>query len=197
MRRLRHTLTYVYAVTSGRSSLSYGARQGSSTKHITGIAGATDPERQLVVGGEPVPGRREHHELLHGPLDDTLADELYAASAVLGTALQLPADRWPRDRTAFDTYWADAVAALDVGDDARAVARDLLHPRHVPLWVRAGLPLGRTLTAGLLPASVRDAYGLPLHPRRFARAVWVARLVTRLTPRLVRELPSRRLLARS
>jgi uncharacterized protein (DUF2236 family) len=88
----------------------------------------------------------------------------------------------------------DAVAAAEVSDEARAVARDLLHPGRVPLWLRAGMPLGRTLTAGLLPASIRDAYGLPWHPRAFARAVRAARLAARLTPRRLRELPSRRLL---
>ncbi len=54
--------------------------------------------------------------------------------------------------------------------------------------------MSRTLTAGLLPASIRDAYGLPDRPRAFRRAVRVARLAARLTPRRLRELPSRRLL---
>jgi uncharacterized protein (DUF2236 family) len=86
------------------------------------------------------------------------------------------------------------VAALEVTDDARGVARDLLHPRRIPLWLRVGMPLGRTLTAGLLPASVRDAYGLHHDPRAFRRAVRVARVASRLLPRRLRELPSRRLL---
>jgi uncharacterized protein (DUF2236 family) len=55
------------------------------------------------------------------------------------------------------------------------------------------MPLGRTFTAGLLPASVRDAYGLPWRPRRFAAAVRTARVAARLTPRRLLELPSRRL----
>jgi uncharacterized protein (DUF2236 family) len=194
MRRLRHTLAYVYAISIGDAQ-QVRRVAGFVDRAHAGVPGATDPDRQLWVAATLYRVGVDVHELLHGPLDEALADELYAASALLGTALQLPADRWPRDRAAFERYWADAVAALEVGDDARSVARDLLRPRRVPLWVRAGMPLGRTLTSGLLPASVRDAYGLPWRPRAFARAVRLARLAARLTPRRLRELPSRRLLA--
>lgn len=194
MRRLHHTLAYVYTVSLGDAA-QVRRVAGFVDRAHAGVPGATDPDRQLWVAATLYRVGVDVHQLLHGPLDDALADELYAASALFGTALQLPPERWPRDRAAFERYWTDAVAALEVGDDARAVARDLLHPRHVPLWVRAGLPLGRTLTAGLLPASVRDAYGLPWRPRAFSRAVRVARLASRVTPRRLRELPSRRYLS--
>lgn len=192
MRRLRHTLGYVYAIGLGDAGQVRDAAGFVDRAHA-GVAGATDPDRQLWVAATLYRVGVDTYELLHGALDAGLADEIYAASALLGTALQVPAGRWPADRAAFERYWRDAVATLEVGDDARSVARDLLHPRRVPLWVRAGMPLGRTLTAGLLPASVRDAYGLPWRPRAFRRAVRAARLAARLTPRRLRELPSRRL----
>ena len=193
MRRLRHTLGYVYGVTLGdERQLRHAA--GFVDRAHAGVPGATDPDRQLWVAATLYKTGVDVYDLLRGPMPPALADEVYAVSAGLGTSLQLPSGLWPADRVAFERYWMDAVAALEVGDDAQAVARDLLHPERVPLWIRAGMPLGRTLTAGLLPASVRDAYGLPWRPRAFARAVRVARLATGLAPRRLRELPSRRLL---
>jgi uncharacterized protein (DUF2236 family) len=193
VRRLRHTLGYVYAIMLGDAETVRRAAGYVDRAHA-GVPGATDPDRQLWVAATLYRVGVQVHELIRGPLPDDLADELYAASAQLGTALQLPAHGWPADRAAFDRYWTDAVQTLRVGDDARAVARDLLNPRRVPAWVRAGMPLGRTLTAGLLPASVREAYGLPFRARSFRRAVRVARVAGLVTPRRLRELPSRRLL---
>lgn len=193
VRRLRHTLGYVYAIMLGDPEAVRRAAGYVDRAHA-GVPGATDPDRQLWVAATLYRVGVQVHELLRGSLTDDLADELYTASAQLGTALQLPGDHWPADRAAFERYWADAVQTLQVGDDARAVARDLLHPRHAPAWVRAAMPLGRTLTAGLLPASVREAYGLPAREGAFRRAVRVTRVATRITPRRVRELPSRRLL---
>ena len=195
MRRLRHTLGYVYAVTLGEPPQVRHAAGFVDHAHA-GIPGATEPHRQLWVAATLYRTGVDVYELLRGPMPPALADEVYTASAGLGTALQVPPGLWPADRAAFERYWMDAVATLEVGDDARAVARDLLRPGRVPLWVRAGMPLGRTLTAGLLPASIRDAYGLPDRPGAFRRAVRVARLAARITPRRLHELPSRRLLAR-
>ena len=195
VRRLRHTLAYVYAVSVGSPEQLRRVAAMVDRAH-TGVPGATDPARQLWVAATLYRVGVQVHELLHGPLPDDVADELYESSAALGTALQMPRELWPAGRAAFDRYWAEAVERLEVTDDARAVARDLLHPRRVPLWVRAGMPLGRTLTAGLLPTSIRHEFGMSADPRAFRRAVRVARLATRLTPRRLRELPSRRLLAR-
>lgn len=194
MRRLRNTLSYVYAVGLGTDEQARLAAAFVDRAH-TGVPGATDAHRQLWVAATLYRLGVDSHELLWGPMPDALADEILAASATLGTALQLPAGLWPTSRAAFDTYWADAVETLEVTDDARAVARNLLFPRRVPLWVRTAMPLARTLTAGLLPPSIREAYALPHEPRAFRRAVRVARLAVRLTPRRLRELPSRTLLA--
>jgi len=58
------------------------------------------------------------------------------------------------------------------------------------------MPLVRTLTGGLLPERLAAAYGLPRHPRRYRAAIAVVRVLARITPRRLSELPSRRLLAR-
>jgi uncharacterized protein (DUF2236 family) len=88
---------------------------------------------------------------------------------------------------------------LSVGEEARAVASGILHPARgtVPWWVRAALPLGRLMTAAMLPDEVRDAYRLPRRPRRERAALALVRALARLTPRRIRQLPSRLLLLAS
>ncbi|MFC5502850.1 oxygenase MpaB family protein [Lysinimonas soli] len=195
MRRLRSTLSYVYAVGLGTDAQAALAA-GSVDRAHHGIPGAMDAQRQLWVAATLHELGREVHELVHGPLAPQLADEIYAASGRLGTMLQLPPEAWPADRAAFAAYWADAVAGLEVTDEARGIARELLHSRAAPWWIRAGLPLARVVTAGLLPPTVRDAYGLAHHPARYRTAIRFVRVLVRVTPRRLRELPSRRLLAR-
>jgi uncharacterized protein (DUF2236 family) len=195
LRRLRTTLGYVYAISLGTDR--QGERMaGLVDRAHAGVPGANDGEHQLWVAATLYRVGVDVHERVRGPLSESVADEIYAAFERLGTALQVPPGSWPADRAAFQRYWTDAVAALEIGDDARTVARQLLRPRAIPWWTRPAMPLVRTLTGGLIPESLAAAYGLPRHPARFRMAIGVVRVIARLTPRRVSELPSRRLLAR-
>ncbi|MDP9026133.1 MAG: DUF2236 domain-containing protein [Actinomycetota bacterium] len=195
MRRLRNTLSYVYAIGLGDEEQQQLATRYVDARH-RGIPGAQDAEHQLWVAATLHEVGRTVHEQVHGALAPDVADEIYAAGARLGTMLQLPEDAWPASRAAFAGYWAAAVAGLEITDVARATAHELLHSRAIPWWSRPAMPLVRTVTGGLLPESVREAYGLPHHPRRYRAAIGFARVLVRVTPRRIRELPSRRLLAR-
>jgi uncharacterized protein (DUF2236 family) len=193
MDRLRNTLRYVYAVGLGSAQQSRQAAGAVNRAHAR-VTGARDADRQLWVAATLHRVGVMVHEAVAGPLPAALADEIYAAGERVGSALQLPPGVWPVDRAAFDRYWTDAVAALEIGDDARGIARDLLRNRAIPWWTRPAMPLLRVVTSGLLPPSVREAYGLPWHPRRYRAAIGFVRALRRVTPRRLRELPSRRLL---
>jgi uncharacterized protein (DUF2236 family) len=190
MRRLRHTLAYVYSIGLGEPGQAAGAARAVNRAHAP-VPGAFDADHQLWVAATLYAVGVRMHTLLFGRMSPPLADEVYARSEQLGTALQLPGDHWPADRAAFARYWKDAVARLEVTDEARAVAHRLLHPPVAPFWLRLAMPLGRVVTAGLLPASVREAYGLPDEPRKFRAAIRLLRVLARLTPRRVRALPAR------
>jgi uncharacterized protein (DUF2236 family) len=194
MRRLSNTLSYVYAVGLGSEAQSELAARFVDRAHA-GVDGARDADHQLWVAATLYEVGRSVHEQVHGPLEPHVADEVYAASARLGTTLQLPDGAWPKSREAFAEYWAAAVAGLEVTEPARGVAHELLHSRAVPWFTRAAMPLVRILTAGLLPPLVREAYGLPHHLGRYRVSLAAARVLVRITPRRLRELPSRRLLA--
>jgi uncharacterized protein (DUF2236 family) len=195
MKRLRNTLSYVYAVGLGSEAQTALAARFVDRAH-SGIQGARDVDHQLWVAATLYEVGRSVHEQVHGALQPDVADQVFAASARFGTTLQVPDGLWPASRAAFAEYWAGTVAALEVTDEARGVADELLHSRAIPWFTRPAMPLVRALTAGLLPPAVRDAYRLPSHPRRYRAALRVARVLVRVTPRRLRELPSRRLLAR-
>ena len=194
LRRLRHTLAYVYAVQLGSPDQRARAARRVDSAHAH-VAGARDPEPQLWVTATLARTGMQVHELLHGPLSPELAAEVHTASADLGMSLQLPAEAWPADRAAFDRYWNTTLPTLEVGDDARAVAAELLAARAAPWWARLMLPAAREFTAVLLPPVLRAAYRLPDHPRRGRAAVVFAQVLVRIAPRRLRELPARRLLA--
>ena len=113
---------------------------------------------------------------------------------MVATTLGVPAADWPKNRAAFDEYWGSA--PLEIGDDARSVARELLHPTSGPLWLRAAMPTVRVVTAGLLTPELREAYVLPLDQKRFDRLVRFARTVYPRLPEWIRHAPKRHYLKR-
>ncbi|MFC0680800.1 oxygenase MpaB family protein [Lysobacter korlensis] len=189
--RLRTTLSYVYAVVFGRDDQVATVRAMVDRAHAS-VPGAADPELQLWVAATLYATGADVDERIWGPLDPASAEQVYRDNAVLGTALQMPPELWPPDLAGFRSYWEERRTRLEVTADARKVMQDLLHPTALPWWLRPGMPLVRLLTAGLLPAEIRAAYGLPwsrLRQQRFGRAFRVLAAVYRPLPRRLRQWP--------
>ena len=189
--RLAHTLMFVYAVVVGTDSDAAVAASFVERAHRP-VTGAGDVDRQLWVAATLFDSARRAHDLFGDPVDAVRAEAVLAAYAPIGTALRVPADRWPTSVTEFDAYWATTLETLVVTDDARGVVRDLLHPRFAPLWVRAAMPLVRIVTIGMLPDALRTQYRFPWGPReqrRFRRAVRLVRAVRAVVPGWALRLP--------
>lgn len=190
--RLHGTLTYLYVTAFGTPEEAREVARAVGGSH-RGVPGATDPDLQLWVAATLYATAMRVRELVFGPDDPDDANALLADYAIVGTALGVPSADWPRDRAAFDTYWA--ARELAVGDDALAIAAALLHPAR-PRWVRALAPTIRLVTAGLLDARVRDAYGLDFDAERFDRLVARTRAVYPRLPAGIRRWPARYYLKR-
>lgn len=196
--RLNSTLTYVYAITYGSEEQVNEVRRRVNRAHApvrraTGPDSegysAFDPKLQLWVAATLYDTASTVIRNIYGPLDDASADAIYQHYARLGTALQLPPELWPPDRAAFSRYWDEQLASLSAGEAALQVARDLLYPANVPWWYRGVMPAARFLTAGLLPAQLRQDFGLTWsdrHDRRFHRAMRFLALTYPRLPQRVR-----------
>jgi len=122
---------------------------------------------------------------------------MYERYKLLGTALQVPAALWPATRADFARYWQHRLGQLHTDAATRAVAQQLLYPSSGPLWLRLAMPLGRLITIGLLPPSVRALFQLPWTPcsqRRFERMLRLLRVLYPPLPRRLRHLPKDRYL---
>ena len=195
LERLRATLTYVYGVTFGTAEEARAVAALVTEAHRP-VAGAgyraSDPELQLWVAATLYDTAILVYEELFGALDAVTAEKVYDQYAVLGTALQVPAGLWPADRAAFGDYWQHMIDTVEVTDDARRVANDLLHPAHAPLLLRAAMPFNRFLTAAWLPDRIRRAYGLEwggAQQRGYDLALRVGAPLYRLVPVPLRQAP--------
>ncbi|MHB1171961.1 MAG: oxygenase MpaB family protein [Lacisediminihabitans sp.] len=189
--RLRNTLSYIYTIVYGTPDEAARAAERVGAAHAT-VRGrdydANDPDLQLWVAATLYDTAVTMYETVFGSLDPEDADAIYREYAVLGTALQMPAELWPADRAAFRNYWDSALVELRVDDATLGVAGELLHPRSVPLWLRVSMPLARLVTAGLLTAELREAFELPWSERRERQFTRAMRVITAVYPRLPRRL---------
>jgi uncharacterized protein (DUF2236 family) len=201
--RLHGTLAFCYAQVYGtdsdrktvnrRVNAAHGPVTQAPSAGPTGYS-AFDPALQLWVAATLYDTAVQVHELVFGPLSDEAADEVYREYAILGTALQMPAEFWPKDRAAFRSWFDAELDRLEVSPDALAVSRQLLAVRAAPLWLRAGLPAVRLVTAALLPPRLRAEFGFrwsPRQQRRFDRLLGIVRALWPAVPRGIRSLPVR------
>ncbi|GGH99875.1 oxygenase MpaB family protein [Arthrobacter liuii] len=191
--RLKGTLTYVYAIVYGTDEQVKEVRRRVNRAHVpvrstdtetSSGYNAYDPELQLWVVATLYDTARTIIERIYGPLDDDSADSMYRDYAKLGTALQLPASKWPADRAAFAAYWEGQLSTLRAEEAGAGVAHGLLYPKHTALWYRAIIPPARFLTAGLLPEQLREDFGLPWNERRERRFDRTMRILAVAYPRL-------------
>jgi uncharacterized protein (DUF2236 family) len=207
LRRLRHTLTYLYVLVYGSDDevariTAYVDRAHGPVHSRPGDRApsydAFDPRQQLWVAATLYDSALAVYTAVFGELAPDDAESLYRQYAVIGTALQMPAELWPQDRAAFSRYWAQSVRELRVDDDVRAVARALLYPAGAPLWIRALMPAVRFLTAGFLTPPVRSSFDLRWNAGRqrlFDRTVRALAVVYPRLPAWLRHWPARHYLA--
>jgi uncharacterized protein (DUF2236 family) len=218
MKRLTATLSYIYALSNGSADDARLVRTAVDRAHAPvrnppreghGEAAAAHPadppydardaELQLWVAATLYDTGIGLYERAFGPLDAESGERVYREYAVLGTALQMPAELWPRDRAAFRAYFARRLDGLQVDSTVDDVARELLRARNAAPWLRAVMPLARFVTVGLLPAPVRELYGFDWsvrHERRLDRLLAATAAVYRRLPPAVRRFPQRHYLAR-
>jgi uncharacterized protein (DUF2236 family) len=196
LNRLRATMTYIYGVTYGspaaRARIAAEVTAVHRDVHGPGYD-ALDPRLQLWVAATLYDTGLLLYQRWFGPLSEAVAERIYREYRVLGTTLQMSPELWPANRAEFREYWQDMLATITVGEHARQVCRDLLFPRRLPAVLRPAMPLNRLVTAGLLPARIRDGYGLPWgagRRRRFEMVMSATAAVYPRIPRAIRVLPS-------
>ncbi len=154
---------------------------------------ALDPKLQLWVAACIYRGFEDGYAFLHGPPPPELADLMYRHGARLATMLQVPASMWPTDRAAFEDYWAEAEARIEMDEVTRAYLYDFASLGFLP-WPVPKLFgwFHRAVTAGFLPAAFRRELGLawgPREQRAFALNRRALRAANTITPRPLRALP--------
>ena len=196
--RLNRTLELSLALTFGsREEVQAAARQINRTHEGVTGAGyrALDPDLLLWVHATLIDSALLTYRTFVGPLTTAEAEEYYQEAKAIGALLGIPANRYPRRMADFAAYLGEMLAGpVQPDETGRRLASLVLRPpiRRVPGAVF--MPV-EAITAGLLPAGLRKAYGLRWG--RTSRALFFAAraAVPRLlaaTPQALRIVPPAR-----
>lgn len=163
LHRLQTTLTYIYCMAFGTRQEKKVIIETVNRAHapVKGVDySADDPHLQMWVAATLYATGIYLYEEVFGEMESYKADLIYQEYSVLALSLRVSRDVWPKDRNAFWLYWDEQVSKLEITDHARHVAKDLLYNKQLPLIFRSGLPIVRLMTAEMLPARVREGYGM-------------------------------------
>jgi len=196
VRRLRRTVRMTMAIVFGDRETALAAAKAVNKVHGR-VRGedyhALDPDLLLWVHATLVDSALLTYETFVQPLPETDREAFYEESKLLGELLHIPPDRFPVRLPDFETYVCDMIECgpVKVGDRARALGRLVLRPRLPMLPGPAMVPF-EVVTAGLLPTTLREQYGLPwgaAQRRAFGLAVAAVPRVVALTPPVLRVWP--------
>ena len=198
--RLFRTVDVMMKLTFGTPSVSAAQARMLACMHrrVVGTSSegepysALDPELLLWVWATLCDTALLMYEQVFSPLTITDRDRYYAEWQLVAHACGIPVEWCPHDWAAFQAYVAGVMANdLRVTPEARKVAHAIaVPPAPWPVGRLAALPNG-LITAGLLPAGLRQDFGFPWDTRRERRlrALFsVIRVQMRMSPRPVRDL---------
>ena len=196
VRRLRRTIRMTMAIVFGDGATAQAAARTVNRVHAR-VKGddyhALDPDLLMWVHATLVDSALVTYATFVQPLQERERDEFYQESKRLGELLRIPSKTFPSRIDDFDAYVARMVTsgAVAVTDRARALGRLVLRPRLRLLPGPAMIPF-EIVTAGLLPASLREQYGLAWgagQQRAFRLATATVPKVVKLTPPVLRVWP--------
>ena len=201
--RLYRTLDATTRIVFGseRTAGEASARLDRVHQRVTGTAedgtpyDARDPDLLLWVWATLVESALLVYTRYLRPLPIRDVHRYYEEQKRFAAACGVPDGHWPDTYSEFMTYFHRTVEEdLRVTDSARAVARATLRPE-APLPLRPAFEMLNLVTTGLLPTSLRTAYGLDWGPNRerlLETSTAAIRRVLPLLPSLLREFPPAR-----
>jgi uncharacterized protein (DUF2236 family) len=172
--RLLNTLQAVLTVTFGDTAQgqAMGRRVTRRHQHVNGRLGtdagtipagtrydATDPELGLWVHATLVYSALEVERRYFGRFDDADRAAYYEQMKDFAHAFGVSDEVLPATYAEFTAVFARTLDGLVLTDEARRIGLDVLYPRFAPPLPGAG-HLTRVFTADLLPARVRESFGL-------------------------------------
>ncbi|KAL4921995.1 hypothetical protein BDW62DRAFT_197234 [Aspergillus aurantiobrunneus] len=198
--RAEKTAIYVYMMVYGTREEKAYIREWVNRMHsrVKGGEGdsayrAQDPDLQLWVAATLYVGWVKSYEMAYGALPPDRAERVYQEFSIFGTSLQVPREKWPKDRHAFNEYYNRIIETeLKLVPEGEQVFYHIMHPR-LPFVFRPFIPLVMYLTrifsVDYLPPEVRVTYGLKPTTKydRFNRKLMI--LQYKFTPSLIRSLP--------
>jgi uncharacterized protein (DUF2236 family) len=163
--------------------------------HAGSVYGASDQELLLWVHATLIDAAMVAYDLFVAPLHGAERAEYYDDSKRLATLFGIHEANIPSSVAAFDSYMSEALTdgSIVPGPTARNLATDVLYP--APSILKPAGPVFRLVTAGLLPESLRDGYGLEWNERKHKKLLWLAkgiRALVPVTPAFVRIVPNAR-----
>jgi uncharacterized protein (DUF2236 family) len=183
-RRLDGTLRSYLRIIYGSTAVARAEIRRLNALH-RGITGedydARDPSLLLWVHATLVDSTIVVNDAWAGPLSRERAAMFYEETKPIARAFGVPDAALPGDYAAFEAYLADQMGPggpVVVGATARELAEAILHPPLPGVLARVGLPsplYDWTLwpSIGLLPASIREAYGFTWGRRERAVSAWL------------------------
>lgn len=196
VRRLRRTVLMTMAIVFGTRETALAAARSVNQVHAR-VRGsdyrALDPDLLLWVHATLVDSALVTYQAFVQPLTATEREDFYQESKTMGEMLGIPPARFPARLRDFERYLGHMIdtGEVQVTPRAKELARHVVRP---PMRLLPGpvmVPF-EVVTTGLLPGSLRQAYGLAwgrAQQRAFRLAVAAVPRIVALTPPVLRVWP--------